>query len=47
MQIFKLAGVRESLYFDVTNPAAEKSLSDSADVAYTAKLRRATMAKIG
>jgi hypothetical protein len=42
-----LSDVRERRYFDATRPAAEKSRSASADVAYTAKLRRATMAKIG
>ena len=47
VQMFTLSGVRESRYLDVTSPAAEKSRSASADVAYTAKLRLATIAKIG
>ena len=47
VQIFTLSGVRDNLYLDVTNPAAEKSRSASDDVAYTAKFRLATIAKIG
>ena len=47
VQIFTLSGVRDSLDFDVTSPAAEKSRSASEEVAYTAKFRLATIAKNG
>jgi hypothetical protein len=47
VQIFMLSGLKESRCLLATKPAAEKSRSASEEVAYTAKLRRATFAKIG
>ena len=47
VQMFTLSGLRDRRDFDVTSPAAEKSRSASEEVAYTAKLRLATIANIG
>jgi hypothetical protein len=47
VHMLTLSEESDNLYLDVTKPAAEKSLSDSADVAWTAKFLLATIAKIG